>query len=77
MNFYNNYNNNLKPLYNSSGVDFEIFFLNLKRYLKYLKILDIIKNIKILDLESADNSLQKIVKKKFDYNICLLLYDKF
>ena len=69
MNFHNNYNNNLEPLYNNREADFEIFFLNLKRYLKYFKILDINKNTKILDLGSADNSLQKIVKKKFDYNI--------
>lgn len=69
MNFNNSYNNNLEPLYINREADFEVFFLNLIRYLKYFKILDINKNTKILDLGSADNSLQKIVKKKLDYDI--------
>ena len=69
MNFNHKYNNNLVPLYKNREADFEIFFLDLKRYLKYFKIIDINKNTKILDLGSADNSLQKIIKNKFDYNI--------
>ena len=69
MNFNIQYNKNLKPLYGNRENDFEIFFINLIRYLKYFKIFDINKETKILDLGSADNSFEKIVKKKFDIDL--------
>ena len=54
MNFHNNYNNNLEPIYNNREADFEIFFLNLIRYLKYFKILDNLFKI-ISNCEKGDD----------------------
>ena len=69
MNFNNKYNKNLKHIYSSREEDFEIFFSNLLRFIKYFNLLEVNNQTNILDLGSADNSLQKIVKKKYDFNI--------
>lgn len=63
MDFNNKYNKNLKHLYSSREEDFEIFFLNLLRFIKYFNLIDVNDQTNILDLGSADNSLQKIAKK--------------
>lgn len=48
MDFNNKYKNNLDLLYKNRQVDFEIFFLDLIRYLKYFKIIYVNKKTKIL-----------------------------
>ncbi len=61
--FNKSYDQNLQTLYDSREGDFEIFFFNLNRYLKYFNMKTIEKDTKFLDLGSSDNSLQKAMLK--------------